>query len=192
MNVARSVFQHFENPSTKRRFNSLLESVGLKEKCHILKPVMATEEDLVRVHTADYVKRIEQQSAAMGGDAESPDMTTYSSTPFGRGSYEIAKLAAGGTIASLDAIMEGKVKYAYALVRPPGHHAERDHGTGFCLFGNIPVALKRAFAKYPGKLNRVVVIDYDVHHGNGTEHAFYDTSRVLTISMHQGGTSLGL
>ncbi|KAI9025549.1 histone deacetylase superfamily protein [Hyaloraphidium curvatum] len=178
--------QHFENPATKRRFDSLMESVGLKDECTIIKPVMATDEDLLRVHEPEYIERIRKQSAHLGGDAESPDKMGEG-TPFGRGSFEIAKLAAGGTIASLDAIMEGKVRYAYALVRPPGHHAERDHGYGFCLFGNIPVALRRAFERYPGKLNRVAVIDWDVHHGNGTEHAFYKESRVLTISMHQDG-----
>lgn len=178
--------QHFENPNTKRRFNDLMESVGLKDKCAILKPVPVTDDDLLRVHTKEYVDRIRKQSSEMGGDAENGEHTTWNGSPFGPGSFEIAKLAAGGTSVCMEALLEGKLKYAYALVRPPGHHAERSHGYGFCLFSNIGVALEMAFAKHP-ELKRVAVLDYDVHHGNGTEHIFYDTEKVLTISMHQDG-----
>lgn len=115
---------HFENPSTKRRFNALLDSVGLKDKCVPLKPFSVTEEDVLRAHTPEYINRLREQSAGRGGDAESADKIG-DGTPFGHGSYEIAKLAAGGTSAALDALMAGEVDFAYALVRPPGHHAGR-------------------------------------------------------------------
>jgi acetoin utilization deacetylase AcuC-like enzyme len=101
----------------------------------------------------------------------------------GHGSYEIARLAVGGTMAALDAVLAGTVKNAYALTRPPGHHALADQAMGFCLFGNIAVAVKRAMAEK--RVGRVAIVDWDVHHGNGTQAAFLSDPDVLTISMHQ-------
>jgi acetoin utilization deacetylase AcuC-like enzyme len=106
-------------------------------------------------------------------------------TPFGRGSFEIAALAAGGAIVAVDAVVDGQVDNVYALVRPPGHHAMPDSGLGFCLFGNVAVAVMHG--RIVRGLERVAVIDWDVHHGNGTEAAFYDDPSVLTISLHQDG-----
>jgi acetoin utilization deacetylase AcuC-like enzyme len=122
------------------------------------------------------VSRIKALSAEMGGEAGEE-------TPFGRGSYEIALLAAGGCLTAVDAVLDGKVDNAYALVRPPGHHAERDRGRGFCIFGNV--ALAAMHAREARGLSRVAIVDWDVHHGNGTEHAFYSDPTVLTISIHQ-------
>ncbi|MFM7119268.1 MAG: class II histone deacetylase, partial [Gammaproteobacteria bacterium] len=113
-----------ENADTKRRMRNLLEVSGLLEHLVPLKPRAATALELLRVHAGDYVARIREQSARRGGDAGD-------GTPFGRGSYEIACLAAGGAIVAVDAVMAGTVRNAYALVRPPGHHAERDRGRGF-------------------------------------------------------------
>src|SRR5215467_14191294 len=115
-------------------------------------------------------------SSERGGDAGEL-------TPFGSGSYEIALLAAGGCMTAVDAVLDGEVDNAYALVRPPGHHAERDLGRGFCIFGNT--ALAALHARRARGLARVAVVDWDVHHGNGTEHAFYSDPSVLTISVHQ-------
>jgi len=89
----------------------------------------------------------------------------------------------GGVIEAVDAVLGGRVENAYALVRPPGHHAERDRGRGFCIFGNIALAAKHALAARA--VPRIAVVDWDVHHGNGTQDAFYDDPRVLTISIHQ-------
>ncbi len=168
--------EHAENPRTKRRFRNLLEVAGLEERLTRIKPRPATEGELARFHTTDYLRSIKEMSDKGGGD------TGYL-TPFGAGGYEIAKLSAGGTIAAVDAVIEGRVKNAYALVRPPGHHAERDRGMGFCLFGNVAVAVMHARAVH--KLGRVATVDWDVHHGNGTEQAFYEDGEVLTISLHQ-------
>jgi acetoin utilization deacetylase AcuC-like enzyme len=169
--------EHVENPRTKRRFRNLLEVAGVLERLRPIKPRPATEAELGRFHTADYIARIKADSALVhGGDAGRL-------TPFGRGSYEIACLAAGGTIAAVDAVVDGEVRNAYALVRPPGHHAERDRGLGFCLFGNVAVAVMHARAAH--KLGRVAVVDWDVHHGNGTQQAFYEEPDVLTVSIHQ-------
>ena len=168
--------EHAENAETKRRFRNLLEVAGLLDKLVDVKPRPATEEEVLRVHTPDYVNRIKTLSADRGGDAGE-------TTPFGPGSFEIALLSAGGTIALTDAVMEGRIDNGYALVRPPGHHAEPDRGRGFCIFANIAVAIHHA-RKVHG-VRRVAVVDWDVHHGNGTEKIFYADPEALTISIHQ-------
>ena len=170
--------EHFENPETTRRMKNLLDVSGLTDKLTRLDPRMATEDELRRFHTEDYINRIKELSDDLGGLA-GPN------TPFGKGSYEIAKLAAGGTIVATEAVLSGKVDNAYALVRPPGHHAERDIGRGFCIFANV--ALAAMHARDIWKIERIATIDWDVHHGNGTQQAFYDDPNVLTISIHQDG-----
>ncbi len=101
-------------------------------------------------------------------------------TVIGTGSYEVALLAAGGVIAAVDAVLDGVVDNVYALVRPAGHHALPEVAMGFCLFGNVAIAAHHA--RRARGLERVAVVDWDVHHGNGTQAAFYDDPRVLTIS----------
>jgi acetoin utilization deacetylase AcuC-like enzyme len=167
---------HIESAASKRRFRNVLEVSGLLDQLVQLKPRSATEAEILRLHTPEYVSRIKALSSEMGGEAGEE-------TPFGRGSYEIALLAAGGCLTAVDAVLDGKVDNAYALVRPPGHHAERDRGRGFCIFGNV--ALAAMHAREARGLSRVAIVDWDVHHGNGTEHAFYSESTVLTISIHQ-------
>ena len=167
---------HLENADGKRRIRNLIEVSGLLDQLVQLKPRAATEEEVLRLHTREYLERIKAESAKFGGDAG--DLT-----PFGPGSYEIALLAVGGCITAVDAVLDGKVENVYALVRPPGHHAERDSGRGFCIFANV--ALAAIHARKVRGLSRVAVVDWDVHHGNGTEHAFYDDPSVLTISIHQ-------
>jgi len=169
-------FKHIENADGKRRLRNLVDVSGLLEHLVELKPRPATEAEILRLHTRDYLGRIKKMSSEGGGDAGEL-------TPFGRGSYEIALLAAGGCTTAVDAVLDGKVRNAYALVRPPGHHAERDLGRGFCIFGNT--ALAALHARQARGLARVAVVDWDVHHGNGTEHAFYTDPSVLTISVHQ-------
>ncbi|UDL94582.1 class II histone deacetylase [Lichenihabitans sp. PAMC28606] len=169
---------HAENASTKRRFRNLMEVSGLLEHLTTVASVPIDEDDLALFHGRDYIERIKAMSAARGGDASHL-------TPFGPGSFDIARLAVGGTTALLDAVVSGKVTNGYALVRPPGHHAERDRGLGFCLFGNVPIAIMKARANHG--LGRIAVIDWDVHHGNGTQQAFYDDPDTLVISLHQDG-----
>ena len=168
--------EHAENAETKRRFRNLLDVSGLLDKLIDVRPRAATEEEILRVHHREYHDRIKALSADRGGQAGE-------TTPFGPGSYEIALLSAGGTIAMTDAVMTKKVDNGYALVRPPGHHAEPDRGRGFCIFANIPVAIHHARKTYG--IKRVAVVDWDVHHGNGTEKCFYEDPEALTISIHQ-------
>jgi acetoin utilization deacetylase AcuC-like enzyme len=170
-------FPHVESPESKSRLNSMIHVSGLFVRLEKLAPRYALEEDLLRVHTPEYVASIRALSDSDGGDGGD------GLTPFGTGSYEIATLAAGGTIAALEAVLPGTVQNAYALVRPPGHHARPEMGMGACLFANIAVAIR--WARETQGLNRVAVVDWDVHHGNGTQSIFEEDPDTLTISLHQ-------
>ncbi len=167
---------HAENPETKRRFRNLLEVAGMTDRLHTIKPRMATDEEILRFHTAEHLANVKRISADTGGDAGF-------FTPAGRGSFEIAMLSAGGVLAALEAIVSGEVDNAYALVRPPGHHAIAGEGMGFCLFSNAALAGFHAFETMG--FERIAYVDWDVHHGNGTQSAFYNDPRALTISIHQ-------
>ena len=169
-------WEHYENPDTKRRFNNLLEYSEFSEQLTPLKPRAANYEQITRFHTPEYVEFVRQLSEGDGGDAGE-------GAPFSHGGYEIALLAAGGTITAVDAVLDREVDNAYALVRPPGHHAERDRGRGFCVFGNVAIAAMHALADRG--LGRIAALDWDVHHGNGTQQAFYERNDVLTMSIHQ-------
>lgn len=170
--------EHSESPATKRRLKNLLDATGLTDELHLLAPRPATVDELQRVHTEAYVDRIRELSQGRGGDAGSE-------APFGNGSFEIAQLAAGGTITAIDAVLDDAVANAYALVRPPGHHALPDLGMGFCIFANVAVAIRHA--QTTRGVGRVAVVDWDVHHGNGTQTVFWDDPSVLAISLHQDG-----
>jgi acetoin utilization deacetylase AcuC-like enzyme len=140
----------------------------------VVAPREATKEQLARVHDADYIRRISETT----GRARALDPDTYTSPE----SYEIALLAAGAAIDAVERVMGGSHATALALVRPPGHHAERDRAMGFCLFNNVAVAAAHARAEGAAK---VAIIDYDVHHGNGTQHMFETDPSVLYVSAHQ-------
>lgn len=165
-----------EHPETKRRLKNLLEVTGLMDELVPIKGAPADESDLLRFHTAEYLARLAQMSEFGFGDAGE-------CAPLRRDSYDIARRSTGQAIAAMDAVLRGDADNAYALCRPPGHHAERDRGRGFCLLGNIPIAVMTMMARHP--LKRVAVIDWDVHHGNGTEQAFWERDDVLTLSLHQ-------
>src|SRR5439155_2043267 len=140
----------------------------------VVAPRAATRAQLGRVHEAAYVSRI----AETAGRAMALDPDTYTSPE----SYEIALLAAGAAIDAVERVLDGRHASALALVRPPGHHAERDRAMGFCLFNNVAVAAAHARSQGVGK---VAIVDYDVHHGNGTQHIFEADPHVLYISTHQ-------
>ena len=169
-------YEHIEGPESKRRFRNLLEVTGLTDQLNMIKPRKALESEILRFHSPEYIQKLKELSSGIGGDAG-----PY--TPMGTGSYEIALLSAGGVIAGLEAILEYKVNNAYALVRPPGHHALAELGLGFCSPGNAAIAGLHAFDNFG--LERIAFVDWDVHHGNGTQSAFYSDPRALTISVHQ-------
>ena len=167
---------HAESPESKRRIKSLMDVSGLSARVDVLSAPLASEEDLRRVHPDSYLRRFKQQSDAGGGDLGKM-------APFGRGSYEIARLSTGLVTAAVDSVITGRHRNAYAMSRPPGHHCLPDLPMGFCVFANIAVAVETARARHG--LERVAVIDWDVHHGNGTQAIFYERPDVLTISLHQ-------
>ena len=167
---------HLENPETKRRLKNLLDAYDVTPQLSRLAHTAATRQTLERFHTPDYIDLVAHTSQTTGG-------SVGQSTIAGPGSYDIARLAVGGTTAAIKDVMAGAVSNAYALTRPPGHHAERDRGRGFCIFNNIALAILEARAQ--GWVDRVAVVDWDVHHGNGTQDIFYDNEKVLYISTHQ-------
>lgn len=171
-------YAHFESPESKQRFHSLVEASGLSAHLTRITPREATDEEILRVHTPEHLQRIKRESdSPKGGDAGD------GVSPFGPQGFHIAALAAGGAITAIDAVLNGTVTNAYALIRPPGHHARPENGMGFCIFANAAIAIKHAQAQNPDL--RVATVDWDVHHGNGTQAAFYDDPSVLTISLHQ-------
>ncbi len=165
-----------ESPETKRRLRNLIAVTGLEADLAMTGAPPATQEDLRRIHPASYLSEFNTLSDANGGELGRR-------TPFGPGGYELAALSAGLAKAAVAAVLSGQMTNAYALSRPPGHHCLPDWPNGFCLLANIPVALESARAANPGL--RVAVLDWDVHHGNGTEAIYYDRADTLTISIHQ-------
>ena len=165
-----------ESPETKRRFKNLAEVTGLLATLEVSSAPMATWDDLLRVHPEAYLTRFKALSDAGGGEL-GPRV------PFGHGGFDIAALSAGLAQAALLAVMGGRQKNAYVLTRPPGHHCLPDLPNGFCLLANIAIAIRAAQAAGLG--TRFAVVDWDVHHGNGTEAIFYEDPDVLTISLHQ-------
>jgi acetoin utilization deacetylase AcuC-like enzyme len=141
----------------------------------VLEPRAASDEEIGRIHDADYVSLIRETA----GRAVALDPDTYTSPE----SYEVARLAAGAAVSAVEHVLRGgEGTRAFAFVRPPGHHAERNRAMGFCLFNNIAIAAAHASAR---GLDRVAIVDYDVHHGNGSQWSFYGDHSVLFISSHQ-------
>ncbi len=168
--------QHVENANRLEAIISYLERTGLKQQLTPIRPRAASIEELSLVHDEQYISHIRDVAPKGGGwlDAD----TVMSSD-----SYEAALYAAGGVIRATEAVINREVNSAFALVRPPGHHATCERARGFCLFNNVAIATKYALANY--KLEHILIVDFDVHHGNGTQAAFYDNPHVLYISTHQ-------
>ncbi|MBK0420410.1 class II histone deacetylase [Leucobacter sp. CSA1] len=165
-----------ETPSPRRRLMNLIERSGLASLTARIPPTDLEDEDLLRVHSAMYLEDFRELSAGRGGE-----LGDFAG--FGPGAYDIAKLAAGGAHAALAAVLRGEVDVSYALVRPPGHHAEPDRARGYCLLANTPVAIEKLRAE--GLVRRVAILDWDVHHGNGAQLIYWDDPDTLTISIHQ-------
>ena len=169
---------HISSPRTVGRAKHLLDLSGLGERLTPIAARAATAEELLTVHTAAYVDHVRAVAAAGGGDAGV-------GAPLGADGYAIAALAAGGALAAVDATLAGTVRNAYALVRPPGHHATPERGMGFCIFNNVAIAARHAQRAHG--LRRVAIVDWDVHDGNGTHEIFYGDADVLFVSLHQEG-----
>lgn len=167
-----------EAPDPKRRVVSLLEVSGVMAMLDRRSAPLASEEAMRRVHGAEYLARFAELSANAGGSV-GPDAS------FGPGGFDVARLSAGLATAAVEAVLSGELDNAYAMTRPPGHHCLPDQGYGFCLLANAAIAVEEAITRHG--LSRVAILDWDVHHGNGTQAIFYDRPDVLTISVHQEG-----
>lgn len=167
---------HLENPKRIKAIQSILADVSLTGRWLTTTPRHALPEEIALVHTPEYIRRVAQTA---GKPMTSLDLDTQTTAK----SYETALLAAGGVFSLLDEIWSKAAKRGFAFIRPPGHHAGPDNGMGFCLFNNI--ALGAGYLKKTYFAEKIMIIDIDVHHGNGTQTAFYDTDDVLFVSMHQ-------
>jgi acetoin utilization deacetylase AcuC-like enzyme len=168
---------HPESPRRFTHFDRFAEP-PLSDHLQILPARESSLDPILRVHTAEYITALEQICISGGGFLDYGD--TYA-TP---ASYTAALTAAGSTLQVLDYVLASDHPYGFALVRPPGHHATRDKAMGFCLLNNIAIAAKEAQAQ---SLERVLIVDFDVHHGNGTQEIFEQDPTVLYISTHQAG-----
>lgn len=168
---------HPESPNRLRAIMQQLEQSGTMTQLTRIEPRMAEEESITQVHTAAYLASLKQHSPASGRVSLDPD------TSMSPGSLTAAYLAAGGALAGIDAMMTKQVDQVFCAVRPPGHHAEANHAMGFCLLNNVAIAARYAQKKHG--LSRVLIVDWDVHHGNGTQHSFEDDPSVLFFSTHQ-------
>lgn len=170
-----------DHPETPLRYEVIIDAIktdkALSDQLIEITPDPVTKGLIRAAHTPQHLKRIEQ---AFEEGWPQLDMDTVISVK----SYDAALLAAGGAIAGVDAVMHGSAKNAFAAVRPPGHHATAERTMGFCIFNNVAIAAKYAQNKYK-EIERVAIIDWDVHHGNGTQGIFYDDPSVFFFSMHQ-------
>ena len=180
--------EHPEQPERLRRVIEVLERLNWMEREGLvhLAPRAASIEELALIHTPAYIQRVQHAAERAGRlEQESGRKARFFATDtyVSAKSYEAAIYAAGAPLTAIDAVLAGTIDNAYCLVRPPGHHALADNAMGFCLFNNVAIAARYALEQYG--LERVMIIDYDVHHGNGTQDAFYADPRVLYFSTHQ-------
>jgi acetoin utilization deacetylase AcuC-like enzyme len=167
---------HPENARRLRHVMDLLEQAGVLELLIEIEPRLASVDELARVHEVEHIERV-RRIAEQGGGALDPD--TYANSS----SFRVASLAAGGLLSGVEAMFAGEVENCFALVRPPGHHATPSRAMGFCLFNNVAVAARHALDELGAE--RVFVVDFDVHHGNGTQDIFDHDPQVFYLSTHE-------
>jgi acetoin utilization deacetylase AcuC-like enzyme len=167
---------HPENQQRLKKILSVLEGHGMLERLVHVPAVPVTKERLERAHEPHYIEQVRRVAQQGGGHL---DADTYVRAA----SYEAALMAAGGLVEATRAVLDGELDNAFALVRPPGHHALRGRGMGFCLFNNVAIAARYALAERG--LERIFVVDFDVHHGNGTQDEFEADPAVMYVSTHQ-------
>lgn len=168
---------HPESPNRLRAIMQQLEQSGTAARLTRITPREAEDKWITQIHAPAYLAMLRTHAPANGRVSLDPD------TSMSSGSLPAAYLAAGGALAGVDAIMSRQVEHVFCAVRPPGHHAEAGRAMGFCLFNNVAIAARYAQRKHG--LKRVLIVDWDVHHGNGTQHSFEDDSSVLFFSTHQ-------
>ncbi|MEX5215475.1 MAG: histone deacetylase [Nitrospiraceae bacterium] len=170
-------YGHPESPERLRAITRQLESTGIMGRLFFIQPRSAEDQWITQIHSPAYVAGLKKKSPSSGRVQLDPD------TSISAGSLQAAYLAAGGALAACDAIMDNRIEHAFCAVRPPGHHAEHNRAMGFCLFNNVAVAAR--YLQQRHGIRRVLIVDWDVHHGNGTQHSFYEDESILFFSTHQ-------
>jgi acetoin utilization deacetylase AcuC-like enzyme len=169
-------FPHVESPQRLKVIYDMLDGADTAGQFVTISPRPATNEELSWIHSHTYIERVAETDGKAHVSLD-PDTQT---TPL---SYQAAKLAVGGLFSLVDQIFDGTIENGFALVRPPGHHAERDRAMGFCLFNNVALGARYAMNTYGVK--KILIVDWDLHHGNATQNAFYEDPDVLYFSTHQ-------
>lgn len=168
------------HPECSARLSSImayLEKQPWFSNIKIIEPRPADMFRIEEMHSKDYIRRAEEACQKGYPSLDCPDVGICSD------SFDVAKLAVGGALALGDSVMKGEIQNGMALVRPPGHHAEKNEAMGFCIFNNIAILAR--YLQKNHSLDKILIFDWDVHHGNGTQHAFEEDSSVLYVSIHQ-------
>jgi acetoin utilization deacetylase AcuC-like enzyme len=178
-------YQHnpgVDHPECAQRLRAIVNElkhgkISNSKKWQFVNPEKASLENVELVHGEEYIRLVEAVCRSGGGLLDLGD------TEVSPQSFEVAFYAVGGTLKAVDLVMAGKYQNAFALVRPPGHHASKYRACGFCIFNNVAIAAKHLLQKF--NLKKILILDIDAHHGNGTQETFYDTDKVLFISLHE-------
>ncbi len=174
------------HPESPRRLHAIIEGIRQSQvlenrNCVFVSPKPASLETLGYVHNAEYIRHVKRLSESGGGILDKETETRVS-----KQSFEVARLAAGGAVEAVNKVMAGEFRNAFVLARPPGHHAGFDYGMGFCVFNNVAIAAEHLVRSFG--LSRVLILDIDSHHGNGTQEIFYGTPKVPYVSLHEDPT----
>jgi acetoin utilization deacetylase AcuC-like enzyme len=170
---------HPERPDRLKAIRDHLEKTDLIRRVQLYEPEPAELETLAFVHPRDYIENIERRSLSAGGGRVALDSDTLAS----QHSFAAARIAAGAAVEAVDKVSRGGLNNAFCAVRPPGHHAERATAMGFCLFNNVAIAAE--WLIHNQRAEKILIIDWDVHHGNGTQDIFYERGDVFYLSLHQ-------
>ncbi|XP_078728617.1 protein deacetylase HDAC6 [Lampetra fluviatilis] len=173
---------HVECPERAKQVLASITRSGLLPRCSVVEPRMASVEELMFCHSQEYIRMM--QSTAEMSDQERKSLSdTFDSVYLHKGSYDGALLAVGSVLRLVERVLTGDLRNGFALVRPPGHHAQRDLANGYCIFNNVAIAAQYALSQH--QLQRVLIVDWDVHHGQGIQYTFQDDPRVLYFSVHR-------
>jgi len=170
---------HPDRPERLQAIHEQLEKSGLLSRVKVFQPTPADLETLAFIHPRDYIENVARLCArADNGNVKQDEDTIVS-----RDSFLAAQLAAGASVEAAAKVSRGELSNAFCAVRPPGHHAERDAAMGFCLFNNVAIAAE--WLQRENQAEKVLILDWDVHHGNGTQHIFYERGEIFYMSLHQ-------